>query len=97
MPLNILNSIDELLIPHESPNALINAKKKEIKQLQNELAQSENIFEGKYMIEHKLINEYETELALNKKLQLLREEKQVFKQKSIEINRKKVKNTSIQA
>ncbi len=49
------------------------------------------------MIEHKLINEYETELALNKKLQLLREEKQVFKQKSIEINRKKVINTSIQA
>lgn len=35
MPFNILNSIDELLIPHESPYTLINAKKKEIKQLQN--------------------------------------------------------------
>ena len=58
--------------------------------LNNELALSENIFEGKYFIEYKLINEYEMEMALNKQLRQLKQNDEDVSQKYRKINRIKM-------
>ena len=58
--------------------------------LNNELALSENIFEGKYFIEYELINEYEMEMALNKQLRQLKQNDEDVSQKYRKINRIKM-------